>query len=340
MITVVTGGAGFIGRSLVKRLLALAGKMDEIVLLDNLGRHGVSAGLTRLLSDPRVRLVEADLSEPDGFESVPGPVDRVYHLAARMGVAPVTNAPADALRTNTLSTLRVVEWFAESGSPEARLLFASSSEVYGSAHEAGIKIPVPTAEAVPGVIADLENPRFSYALSKMWGEVYARFADVGAGRRVVSVRYHNVYGPEMGYDHVIPQVVERIRTRQDPFEIIGEEETRAFCWVDDAAEATRLVLEAGNLEPGAVVHVGRNRETSIGSLYELMFDYTAWRPQRTLSRLSPPGSVARRCPDVSALTRLTGYEADTPLTEGLRHTIDWYLKNPPATPINGDRRFI
>ena len=327
MRTIITGGAGFIGLALAQRLAGLAGLSDEILLVDNLARHGANDGLNRLVSNPCVRLIQADLSLAASLDQIPTPIDRVYHLAARVGVGLVTAAPADVLRTNTLSTLNVFQWFADHASPGARLLFASTSEVYSGALLAGFDLPVPTPEAVPAVIPDLDNPRFSYALSKMWGEAYAKYLSHTTDAHFVSVRYHNVYGPQMGNEHVIPQIVHRVRMREDPFQIIGADQTRSFCWVGDAVEATHRTMESSRLTPGVVVHIGNQQgEVEIGRLYDMIFELCGWVPQKRVALASPSGSVPRRCPDVTNLRSLTGYEPSTRLHEGLGKTVTWYLE--------------
>ncbi len=329
MRTVITGGAGFIGSALAGRIAKLSNPGDEVILVDSLRRHGKHADLDRFLENPIVRLHEADLCEPSALSDIVTPVDRVDHLAARVGVGPVTRSPAEILKINTISTMNVVDWFCECASATGRLLFSSSSEVYAGTLDIGAPLKVPTPEDVPAVVSALENPRFSYALSKMWGEMYVRFVDPGSARKVVSIRYHNVYGPSMGYDHVIPEIVERVRAKQDPFELFSEEETRSFCWVGDAAKATHMVMESDKVESGMVVHIGnQNEETKIGKLYDSILGMCDWRPSRIEHKPSPPGSVQRRCPDVSLLLELTGYSPTTPLADGLPKTVDWYLANP------------
>jgi len=146
---------------------------------------------------------------------------------------------------------------------------------------------------------------------------------------MVSVRYHNIYGPEMGYDHVVPQIVMRALRRESPFRIIGADQTRSFCFVADGAEATRLVMEAADARPGELVHIGDERgEIAIGTLYEMIFDVLGERPEAIESIAAPNGSVARRCPDTSRLFELTGYRAATPLAEGLAETVAWYRSHP------------
>ena len=330
MRTVITGGAGFIGLALAQRLADLAGASDEIILVDPLYRHGKRTELDRLLTDSRVRLVQADLSLASSLDGVPVPVDRVYHLAARVGVGPVTAAPAQVLKINTLSTLHVFDWFAAQASAVGRLVFASTSEVYSGADSHGFGLPVPTPEGVPAVISDLDNPRFSYALSKMWGEAYAKYLATNTTAHFAIVRFHNVYGPGMGYDHVIPQIIQRIRAREEPFRVIGAEQTRSFCWIGDAVESAHRIAESSGLASGMVVHVGnQNGEVEIGRLYEMLFELCGWTPPAKAIENAPAGSVSRRCPDVGRLRSLTGYEPSTPLREGLERTVRWYLEKGP-----------
>lgn len=324
MRVLVTGGAGFIGRNIVDQL---AGRGDEVFVVDNLSRHGLASN-PESRTHPNVTLVELDLTDQYALKSLPSPVDRVYHLAGIVGVGPVSSRPAHVLRVNTLVTMNVCDWFVSHCPPGARLLFASTSEVYGGALLAGFGLPVPTPEGVPFVIADSGLPRASYAMSKMWGEMYCRFIGEANGRAARSVRYHNVYGPGMGYEHVIPQVIRRIVSRAEPFRIHGENETRAFCWIGDAVEATIRVMEAADPSASSVVHIGGLEEVTVGEVYEKLFRLCAWRPRHLVRGDSAPGSVPRRCPDVTRLCQLTGYTPSTPLDEGLVPTTRWYLEHP------------
>ena len=329
MRTIITGGCGFIGFALAQRLVNLSASSDEIILVDNISRHGFYHELNDLISDSKVKLIKADLSEVSELDKIPVPVDRVFHLAAIVGVEPVTSNPARVLRINTLSTFNVFDWFVRSASPGARLLFSSSSEVYSGAMMAGLDLPIPTPESVPAVICDLDNPRFSYALSKMWGEGYAKYLSVEKSAFMISVRYHNIYGPRMGYDHIIPQVTSRVVARQQPFKIIGAEQTRSFCFVDDAVEATRLVMESSRIVPGMTVNIGNQEgEIKIGKIYDMIFDICGWTPADIINIPAPSGSVSRRCPDTMLLENLTGYKPHTSICEGLKRTVEWYLESP------------
>ena len=328
MRIVVTGGCGFIGLALTRQLLRQAKESDQIFLLDTMQRHGNSAEVERLLSNPQVVLIEADLTDHRIYNEIPVPVDRVYHLAAMVGVNIVEADPVGVMQTNTLSTMHLFNWFVENASPDARLLFSSSSEIYSGAAMAGFELPIPTPETVPAVISDLNHPRSSYAVTKIWGEVYANYIASSTGRFIVSVRYHNIYGPGMGYEHVIPQIVGRVLSRENPFRVIAPDQTRSFCWIDDAVQATYLVMESEKAESGLVVHIGnKQEEVKIGELYGMIFDLCDWQPEKVQQVPAPTGSVDRRCPDTDLLKNLTGYTPDTPLREGLNNTVAWYKDN-------------
>jgi nucleoside-diphosphate-sugar epimerase len=246
-------------------------------------------------------------------------------LAALVGVNLVEADPVSVMRVNTLSTLNLFDWFVKNSAIGGRLLLSSSSEVYSGGVIAGLDLPIPTPETVPLVIHDLNKPRSSYALTKMWGEAYSNFIASKENVFIMSVRYHNVYGPRMGYSHVIPQIVSRVLSRENPFRIIAGGQTRAFCWIEDAVQATHLIMEAKNTEPGSVVNIGNeDEEIEIGKLYDLIFDLCNWTPERVVKVPSPEGSVSRRCPDTKSLQLLTGYKPNTPLEEGLKKTVLWY----------------
>ena len=134
------------------------------------------------------------------------------------------------------------------------MFFASTSEVYAGGVDAG-PVEVPTAEPAPVMIADLTAPRFAYAISKLLGEAGFIHGGRARGFRAVVGRFHNVYGPRMGADHVIPEMTLRALGGEDPFRVPGAEQYRAFCYVEDAVDAT-LRLMAAPAAAGQIVHIG------------------------------------------------------------------------------------
>lgn len=310
----ITGGAGFIGFHLARRLVQ---EGAQVALVDNFSRGMLDDDLKTLL--PAVTLIEHDLTFPLPNE-IGDDYTQVYHLAGVVGVRRSSEAPHQVLRTNALTTLNVLDWCSRIG--DIVFCFASSSETYAGSVQAGLA-PVPTPETVPLLLSDPKVARSSYGTSKIMGEVlclnYARA--FGFGLRML--RYHNVYGPRMGYEHVIPEFIQRVLARRDPFDIYGAAQSRAFCYVDDAVEAT-LQLMALPTNDALLVNVGNDREEiQVEDLARLLFNIAGFKP--ALNICSPPlGSPGRRRPDLSFLRHLTRYQPKVDLIQGLRLTYEWY----------------
>jgi len=321
----VLGGAGFVGYHLARRLAE--DPTNRITLVDDLSRGRMDGDLAALLARPGVELVRADLTERASLAALPRAWDEVYMLAAVVGVRHAMQDPLRVVRVNTLATLNVLDWATPA---VGALFFASTSETYAGAVSLG-QVPVPTPETVPLTVADVHNPRFAYAASKILGEAATIHAGTSKGLRVVIGRLHNVYGPRMGRRHVIPEFIERALRREDPFDLFGGHETRAFCYVDDAIEATcRVAATPACAE--AVVHIGNpHEEIRIDDLARLVMELVGWRAELR-ERGSRSGSVSRRCPDISRLKALTGFEPAVSLREGLARTVAWYTKAPDAVP--------
>jgi UDP-glucuronate decarboxylase len=312
----VLGGAGFIGYHLAARL---AEEGHALTLVDDLSRGRADAPLQALRARLGVRFVEADLTSPSALDALPHAWDQVYMMAAVVGVRNVERDPARVLRTNTLALQTVLDWLPAAGET---LFFASTSEVYAGSVALGLA-PVPTPENVPLAIADASAPRAAYALSKLVGEAMVVQTGRARGLRWVIGRYHNVYGPRMGADHVIPELALRAIRREDPFRVYGAGQRRAFCHVGDAVEATvRLVTSEGC--QGRVVNIGNDtEETEIESLATLVLRGAGYGP--AIERVpAPAGSPERRCPDLARLRALTGFAPKVPLETGLAETYDWY----------------
>ena len=302
--SLVTGGAGFIGFNVAKRLSELGHK---VVLVDNFLRGQNDEALAGLLKKTNVSLLECDLTDQDCKKELGRDYDYVYHFAAINGTKNFYNRPQDVLRVNLMTTINVLDWFITSGSK--KIIFSSSSET----------------EDVPLCIDEVSNPRWSYAGSKIAGELlflnYASAYDCS----VSIVRYHNIYGPRMGYDHVIPEFCQKLKEDTGLFSIMGGDETRAFCFIDDAVSATINVMESA-LTDGKIIHIGNQKEEiKINDLARKMIDLHNTNP-KIVKTPPPPGTVNRRCPDVSRLKKLTGFESKTDLSSGLKITMDWYLK--------------
>jgi UDP-glucuronate decarboxylase len=313
----ILGGAGFIGLHLASRLLADG---HAVTIVDDLSR-GRRDDAVEALRARGVALVEADLTRPDALDALPRRWDQVFMLAAVVGVRNVEKDPARVIRVNTLALLNVLDWLPAAGE---RLFFSSTSETYAAGVDAGT-VPVPTPEDVPLTVPDPASPRFAYAASKILGEAAVLHTARARGIHAVVGRFHNVYGPRMGADHVIPELCLRAARRERPFRLYGPEQRRAFCHVADAVEAM-VRLMATDAARGQVVNIGNDaEETAIGDLCALVLR-TAGHDAPLEIRPSPAGSVRRRCPDLNRLRALTAFVPKVALADGVAETYAWYAR--------------
>lgn len=325
----ITGAAGSVGCYLAQNLLDQG---YQLTLVDNLQRGVVDKTFSKILEDIRVTWKTLDLTNPAAYAELGNGYDYVYHLAAVNGTKHFYEIPQEVLRTNTLSLIYMLEWF-KSQNKDGKLCFTSSNEAYASALDAFGQLPIPTPENVPLVIADPYNARWSYAGSKLIGELFVIHYAEQYRLRAVIVRPHNFYGPRSGYDHVIPEMSKRILNREDPFLLYGGDQTRSFCYLSDAVEGMRLLMESDTTDryPIETVHIGSEDEIKMRELAERLFAVAGWTPTAIDSRPAPEGSVHRRLADISKIRMLVGWEPRVSLDEGLRRTFAWYKENQQST---------
>src|SRR5262249_5460143 len=200
----------------------------RLVLRDKLSPDESDEPLRSLVARPNVTFVRADLTRPGSLNDLPRDIDIVFHGAAILGVQQVLDAPDRVLEVNATSTLNVFN-FARQLTKLTRIVFASTSEVYAGTKRVGI--PLPTPEDVAVCVDDVNLARTSYALSKIYGEAIA-FAWRHSHRLPVTVvRYHNVYGPRMGFRHVVPETIAKIARSRGEIDVPSANHTRAFCYV-------------------------------------------------------------------------------------------------------------
>lgn len=315
----ITGGAGFIGLHLTKLQLKHGYK---VTLVDNFFRGKSDPEFNEVIKSGDVTLLEADLTKQEGWGSIQGNFDHVYHLAAVNGTDLFYKIPHEVLRINLLTSIYALEWF-KNQSKKSKILFTSSNEAYAGALEAYNILPIPTPEDVPLVIADVKNPRWTYASTKAIGEQLFLHYAKSYNLKTVVVRPHNFYGPRAGFSHVIPQFIERIVKKTDPFPIFGADDTRSFCYISDAVEAMHLLMESTKTD-NDIYHIGTSEETVIKDLAELLFTIADWHPKKLTIKKSPEGSVKRRLADISKIEKAVNWKAKTTLNAGLAKTYDWY----------------
>lgn len=323
----VTGGAGFIGCHLARHLLKE--ENVRLTLMDNLQRGRMDDDLRELLADKRVSFVEADLTDPAVYDGLDADFRHVYHLAAVNGTKWFYEMPEEVLRINTLSLVYILEWI-KNLKNKPKLCFTSSNEAYAGALASFNQLPIPTPENVPLVISDTYNPRWTYAATKLVGELFVIHYAKTHNFPAVIVRPHNFYGPRAGYDHVIPELCLRAERREEPFAVYGADETRTFCYITDAVEAMRMLMDSPSTDaqPIETAHIGNTDEINMLDLAKKVFKVAGWEPKELEFKPSPPGSVKRRLADISKIKKMIGWEPKVNLEEGLKATFEWYKNHP------------
>lgn len=315
MSTLITGGAGFIGGWLAR---ALADAGETVDILDDFSRGQRDTFLDALIQTGKVRLIDSNMIEA-GIDGLGAGYTTIYHFAARVGVANVLGAPFDTLRDNVLLVERAIE-LARRQTALDRFVFASTSEVYAGSLE-HMDLPLPTPETTPIALTDLAAPRSSYMFSKLYGEAMV----LHAGIPFTILRPHNIYGPRMGMAHVIPELLRKAHEAPDggSIEVYSVDHTRTFCFIDDAIDMMRAVAATPACN-GETLNLGcQTPETAIGDLAQIVID-TVGKTLAVDAKPPTAGSPARRCPDMSRMTALTGREAGTSLADGVRRTYAWY----------------
>jgi dTDP-glucose 4,6-dehydratase/UDP-glucose 4-epimerase len=301
----VTGGRGFIGARLVDHLVSQGA---DVRVLDD-GSRG------RAELPPEVEALEGDVRDAEVVRAACRGVDAVAHFAAVQGTRNFYELPDVVLDVNLRGVLNVAQ--ACAAEEVSRLVFSSSSEVYG------IPAEFPTPESAPLVVPDPANPRWSYSASKIAGELVVVHAARRHGFEYVILRYHNVYGPAMGYDHVVPQFISRLLNGEE-FTVQGDgTQRRAFCYVDDVVGPTATALAVAKAA-NHIFNIGN--PAAEHSVNELVAALERVGGRAITPRYVPfeQGGTDRRLPDVRQAQLILGLRPTVMLEEGLRRTYDWY----------------
>ena len=309
----VTGGCGFIGSALVR---ALVKQGDKVRILDDCSR-----GIKSRLNDVEVFFCPGSIDRIEHRNAIRlavRGVDAVIHLAYVNGTATFYTDPALVLGVAVKGIVNLLDACAEEKVKEFHL--ASSSEVYQTPPV------IPTPENVPLVVPDPYNPRFSYGGGKIISELMV--LHYGNFERLTIFRPHNIYGPDMGDGHVIPQFVSRYarECRNSTEKVVKLQiqgtgkETRCYCHIEDAVQGILAVVERG--EHRGIYNIGSDEEISaadlahaVGHCFQRLVDIVP-------SELAG-GSTPRRCPDLTKLRGL-GWSPKIKLFDGLKQYVEWY----------------
>ncbi|HLF67856.1 MAG TPA: NAD-dependent epimerase/dehydratase family protein [Gaiellaceae bacterium] len=307
---VVTGGAGFIGTTLARRLVA----ENEIVAFDNL--HRDSLGGTPLAEHPNFTFVQGDVLDGAALAEVVRGATHLVHAAAIAGVDTVRESPVRTMRVNLIGTYNALEAALASKDTIDRVVEFSTSEVFGTYAYKVDEEHVTTQGSVG-------EARWTYAVSKLAGEHMAHAYHDELGLPTVSVRPFNVYGPGQIGGGAIRAFIETALAGRD-LVIHGDgSQIRAWCYVDDMVDALLLAMEHPNAV-GQSFNVGNARSAvTIYDLAQRIKRLTGWPGELVFEPLGYT-DVELRIPNVDKARALLGFEAKVELDEGLERTIAWY----------------
>lgn len=304
----VAGGAGFIGSHLCEALLD---EGYEVICVDNVG-SGQLANIEPFRSTSHFRFIRADIRE---IQHLP-PADEVYHLASRASPKDFTEHPVKIALTNTEGTRNLLDYAVKY---DAKMLFASTSEVYGDPEVH------PQPETYTGNV-NIRGKRGCYDESKRFGETLTVAYNNQYNLDVRTVRIFNTYGERMRIDdgRVVPNFLSQALQNED-LTIYGEgTQTRSFCYVDDLISGLRATMNTDEIK-GDVVNLGNTNEMKICELAEIILEVCDTESGLTYEEL-PDDDPKQRKPDISKAKQKLDWEPEIPLREGIKYTAEYFAE--------------
>jgi nucleoside-diphosphate-sugar epimerase len=304
----VTGGTGFIGSNISKYLVD---KKYNVKIFDNNSRGSINKIKE---FKKKIKFIKGDIRNKSDLNKALKKTDAVVHLAYINGTKTFYKEPVKILEIAVKGILNVLESCIKNNIKE--LYLASSSEVYQTPNK------IPTDENESLKIPDIFNPRYSYGGGKILTELMGVHYGKKFFKKLVIFRPHNVYGPDMGNDHVVPEFINRFKNiGNKKFKILGSgEETRSFIYIDDFIDAFDLIIRKG--KHLNIYNIGTSEKIKIKKLASLIsksFDKKILFNKKKIAK----GSTKNRCPDITKIKKL-GFKKKNNLKTGLLKTIKWY----------------
>ena len=295
----ITGGAGFIGSHLCDALVA---RGDEVSILDNLST-GSKENIAHLES--KIKVSQGDIRDKDLVEELVAESELVLHMAAALGVDNILENPIESISTNFYGSEVVLN---AAQKYDKRILIASTSEIYGK------NTKQPLSETDDRVIGTPQKLRWTYSDAKALEEATAHFLFLTKKLKVTTIRFFNTVGPRQTgkYGMVIPRFINAAMKNQ-PLKIFGDgSQSRVFCHVSDSVKAI-LSISINDKTIGEVFNIGGEGEISILELAKLIIKQTDSKSKITFTNYEEAYAagfeeMARRVPDISKLTKFTGWQ--------------------------------
>lgn len=315
MNVLITGGAGFIGSHLCRKLLA---RGDRVAILDDL-TTGSFDNISEFICNPNFSFAIDSLHNALVLDRLASQADTIVHLAAAVGVQLVVERPTETIETNVLGTHAVLE---AARRYRCRTLIASTSEVYGK----GVRIPFQEDDDL--LLGPSSRSRWSYAASKLLDEFLGLAAFREYHLPVTITRFFNTVGPgQTGrYGMVVPRFV-RQALQGEPLTVYGDgNQSRCFCHVFDTIQAVQELLDHPEISAGEIFNIGSSQETTINELAQAIIertDTTSGIRYVPYSDAYAPGfeDMRRRVPDTTKLRQAIGWQPTRTLTQILDDVI-------------------
>lgn len=302
----VTGGAGFIGSNIVHELVR---RKETVRVLDNFC-EGKREHLAEI--EDKITLIEGDIRDPAAVEKAVQGADYVLHQAALRSVPKSFQNPIETAEVNVTGTLQLL--LASARHQVRRLVFASSSSVYGN------------TDRLPEREGDPPAPISPYAVSKLAGEFYCKLFSSEYALETVSLRYFNVFGPRQDpaseYAAVIPRFILKLLQNESPTIDGDGRQTRDFTYIDNVVEANlKAAVQPG--VSGEVFNVACGKTHSVLDILELV---SRTLNQKVAPNFGPPrrGDVRQTLAEISKTKQRLCCDATIPFEEGMRRTINWF----------------
>ena len=313
----ITGGAGFIGIKLVEKLLK--NKENKIYIIDNLSKKTDNKNLLDILKNKNIKLIQKDLSSISNYLKIYD-FDYIYHFAAILGVKKVINNPFITLKDNILTTINLIN-FSIKQKKLKKICFTSTSEVYAYSLKKKLA-KYPTPEDIDFLISKDFNPRSSYLLSKIVGEYLINYSKLN----FVIFRPHNIFGPQMGFAHVIPQLTQKILNHNKRKIIIhNAKHKRTFCNIEFAIDLIFNISHKKKLTNKTFNIGSPEKEISIMELAQKIKKILNSKNQLIASNLQKDSSPEKRKPDMKRSLKYSKINHN--FEKGLKETVIWYKKH-------------
>jgi len=309
----ITGGLGFIGTSCAVYFLK---KKFHVTVIDN-NRRSVPSKL----KNQNLKILNYDIREELFLKKINKKFDVVIHLAAINGTKNFYNYPFEVLDVATRGIINIIELCKRN--QVKKLLIASSSEVYSTPSK------IPTTEKERILIPDIMNPRFSYSGGKIISELYGIHSMNKGIKNIIIFRPHNVYGPNMGKEHVVPEITNKIlaaiKNKKNTIILQGDgDQKRSFIFIDDFLDALYLILKKGKNE---IINIGTNDLITVRKLAQIILkQFSESNLKIIYDKKNPAGGTLIRNPDIKKIKKY-GFQKRVLINEGIYRTVSWYKEN-------------